>query len=210
MTAGTDTTRTLFTIGHSDHELSAFIERASCHGITAIADVRSQPYSRLHPQFNRETLCEALRRRGISYVFLGKELGARRVEREAYRGRQAAYDLIARLPVFLEGLERVRKGMTTHRVALLCAEKDPLTCHRTILVGRHLRADSIDIAHVLDDGSLETTEQAESRLLELTGLPPRDLFLSREQLVEQAYDRQAARIAYVTADDAPERQGVRA
>lgn len=210
MIAGTATKPTLLTIGHSDHELPAFIDLATRHGISAIADVRSQPYSRLHPQFNREPLSEILHRRGVSYVFLGKELGARRVEREAYRGRQAAYDLVARLPAFRQGLDRVRKGMVTHRVALLCAEKDPLTCHRTILVCRQLRGEPIDIAHVLEDGSLETAEQAESRLLELAGLPSGDLFLSREQLVDQAYDRQAARIAYVAADDTPETQGVRA
>lgn len=210
MTNGTVIRPTLFTIGHSDHELPAFIDLASRHGISAIADVRSQPYSRLHPQFNREPLSEMLQRRGLSYVFLGRELGARRVEREAYRGRQAAYDLVARLPAFQQGLDRVRKGMATHRVALLCAEKDPLTCHRAILVCRQLRSEPFDVAHVLDDGSLETAEQAESRLLQLTGLPPGDLFLSREQLVEQAYDRQSARIAYVAVDDAPETQGVRA
>lgn len=192
---------TLFTIGHSDHELPEFMTRLSQHGINAIADVRSQPYSRFHSQFNREILAEALKRAGVHYVFLGKELGARRSERDSYRGKQAKYELISQLPAFLEGLDRLRKGLATHRVALLCAEKDPLTCHRTILVCRHMRTDPIDIAHVLDDGSLESTEQAETRLLDLVGLPPTHLFRTRSELIEEAYDLQSERIAYTESDE---------
>lgn len=190
----------LFTIGHSDHGLPEFAALLALHGVNAIADVRSHPYSRFHGQFNRETLAELLAREGIDYVFLGRELGARRVERESYRGKQARYDLISRLPAFREGLDRVRRGLATHRIALMCAEKDPITCHRTVLVCRHLRSDPLEIRHILDDGSLETTDQAEHRMLEAVGLPAADLFRSRTDLVEEAYDRQAERIAYTEGD----------
>ena len=187
---------TLFTIGHSDHEMPEFAALLARHGVNAIADVRSQPYSRFHGQFNREILAESLGRAGVEYVFLGRELGARRVERECYRDRQARHDLIGQLPAFRDGLERLRRGIASHRIALLCAEKDPLTCHRTILVCRQLRREPIDIRHILDDGSLETTDEAETRLIELVGLPPAHLFCDRSELIEQAYDRQAERIAY--------------
>lgn len=190
----------LFTIGHSDHEMPEFFSLLAQHGVNAIADVRSQPYSRFHAQFNRETFAELLKRAGIQYVFLGRELGARRSERQSYQGNQARYDLISQLPAFRDGLDRLRRGMATHRIALLCAEKDPLTCHRTVLVCRHLRSDPIVIRHILEDGSIETTEQAESRLLELVGLPPTHLFKSRSELIEQAYDLQAERIAYKEAE----------
>jgi uncharacterized protein (DUF488 family) len=187
---------TLFTIGHSDHQLAEFFSLLNQHGIDTIADVRSQPYSRFHAQFNRETLAVALKRVGVGYAFLGRELGARRSEPESYRNGQARYDLIQQLPAFQAGLDWIRERAGSQRIALLCAEKDPLTCHRTILVCRHLRPASLAIAHVLEDGTVETTEQAESRLLDLVGLPPAHLFCSKTDLIEQAYDLQAERIAF--------------
>lgn len=196
MIDGVDATPCLFTIGHSDHEMPAFVSLLVRHRVTAIADVRSQPYSRFHGQFNRDVLAESLKRAGIQYVFLGKELGARRAERESYRGKQARYDLIARLPAFREGLERLRRGVSTLRIALLCAEKDPITCHRTVLVCRHLRKDPIQILHILEDGSIETTDQVEARLLDTVKLPSEHLFRVRSELIEEAYDLQGERIAY--------------
>jgi len=200
---------TLFTIGHSDHRLSEFLSLLNRHGIDTIADVRSQPYSKFHPQFNRETLAGALKRVGVEYAFLGRELGARRSEPESYRDGQARYELIQRLPAFQSGLVWIREHASSRRIALLCAEKDPLTCHRTILVCRHLRSSSLSINHVLEDGTVETTEQAESRLLDLVGLPPAHLFCSKADLTEQAYDLQAQRIAYRESEEtAGQRAGV--
>lgn len=197
----------LFTIGHSDHELPDLIATLAKHEVNAVADVRSHPYSRFHGQFNRETLTECLNLAGIEYVFLGRELGARRWERECYHNQQAKYDLIKRLPAFQEGLKRLRDGLTTHRIALLCAEKDPIICHRTILICRHLRTEDINIRHIREDGSVETNEQAEARLIEAVGLPPTHLFLSRDELIEMAYDLQAERIAYSEADTSPMTSG---
>jgi uncharacterized protein (DUF488 family) len=193
-----ETSRTsLFTIGHSDHELDHFLSLLRAHAIDAVADVRSHPYSRFHEQFNREGFASALKRAGIKYVFLGDELGARRIERESYVEKQARYELISKLPAFHEGLRRLRQGLAAHRVSLLCAEKDPITCHRMVLVCRPLRREAIDIQHILADGALETTEQAEMRLLDEVGLPQEDLFSTRAELIERAYDLQAERIAYV-------------
>jgi uncharacterized protein (DUF488 family) len=199
----------LFTIGHSDHELAHFVSLLARHGVNAIVDVRSQPYSRFHGQFNRETVAEVLRIAGIEYLFLGRELGARRIERESYRKGQARYDLIRGLPAFAVGLNRLRQEACSRRICLLCAEKDPITCHRTILVCRYLRGDAIDIRHILDDGSTETTEQAETRLLDSVGLPTANLFQDRFQLVEEAYDIQAERIAYTESEASQVLDGVR-
>ena len=200
----------LFTIGHSNHEMPEFVSLLRQHRVTAIGDVRSHPYSRFHGQFNRETFEELLKRAGIRYVFLGRELGARRSERESYHEKQARYDLIARLPAFREGLDRLRHGVQTHRIALVCAEKDPITCHRTVLVCRHLRADPIQIRHILDDGSIETMEQAETRLLAAVKLPTEHLFRPRSELIEQAYDLQGERIAYTESDAPPMTNGIKA
>lgn len=191
----------LLTIGHSVLELPRFLASLALNSVTAVADVRSKPYSRFNPAFNRESLAAALKAAGIAYVFLGEELGARRAEPEAYRAGQARYDLIRTLPAFARGLDRVRRGIETHRLALMCAEKDPLTCHRTILVCRAMRDDSLDIAHILDDGSIESSEQAERRLLGLMKISTDDLFSDYEGLVQRAYDLQSERIAYSGSRD---------
>lgn len=193
----------LLTIGHSNHSWPVFLDLLVRHGVTAIADVRSQPYSRFNPHFKRERLAELLKEAGLGYVFLGVELGARRSEPEAYdERRQARYDLVRPLPAFQRGLDRIRQGVATHQIAVMCAEKDPITCHRTILVCHALRDELFDrgpfeIAHILADGSLESMDEAETRLLALTGVPQHDLFADRAALIDQAYAIQAARIAYV-------------
>jgi uncharacterized protein (DUF488 family) len=189
----------LFTIGHSDHEAGVFLDLLRQHGITALADVRSSPFSRRHPQFSRDALAAEVERWGIRYVFLGAELGARRSEPGCYEDGKARYPLIARSPLFAEGLERVRQGAEKYRIALMCAEKDPLTCHRAILVCRHLRDSVAPMRHIREDGRLESHEELESRLLAAAGLPEGDLFQSREELLEQAYDWQGDRLAYEEA-----------
>jgi uncharacterized protein (DUF488 family) len=193
----------VFTVGHSNQPVEGLVRLLELHRITAIADVRSSPYSRYAPQFNREALRPVLAVNGIQYVYLGAELGARRTEPACYEGRTARYPLIARSPLFQTGLTRVRNGATTHRIALMCAEKDPLVCHRSILICRHLRTD-LTIAHILEDGTLEPHAHLESRLLELVGLPPGDLFHSRAELVEQAYDLRGERMAYTEPEPGSE------
>jgi uncharacterized protein (DUF488 family) len=196
---------TIFTVGHSDHSIQRFSDLLVRNSISAIADVRSMPYSRFTPQFNREQLKAALRTACIRYVFLGDELGARRSEPECYVEGKARYELIARTPRFHEGLQRLQEGSQSYRVALLCAEKDPITCHRAILVCRHLRPLGMSIAHIMDDGRTETNAEMEERLLKVTGLDQDELFGGKADAIERAYDIQGDRIAYamngVTADE---------
>jgi uncharacterized protein (DUF488 family) len=185
----------LFTIGHSTHSAEKFLELLRKNEITAIGDVRSSPFSAWTPQFNRSALEPALKAIGIHYVFLGDELGARRVEREVYLDGVARYERIEKLPSFQTGLERVRKGARKFRLALMCAEKDCLECHRTILVCRHLRRD-LGIAHIGGDGSLEPHRDAEARLMKEEKIPQNDLFMNESDLVERAYDQRGPKIAY--------------
>ena len=124
---------TVFTIGHSTHPQERFIGLLLKHGITAVCDVRSKPYSRMNPQFNREDLEEALLAQGIAYRFLGKELGARSDDPDCYVGGKVQYDRLAGTELFKQGLKRVIRGLKEDfRIALMCAEKEPLECHRTI------------------------------------------------------------------------------
>lgn len=189
----------LLTVGHSDHAVDYFVQLLKGHEVTAIADVRSRPYSGFAPQFNRDAIAASLKSAGIKYVFLGAELGARRDERSVYRDGQAKYALIRLLPSFRAGLERISRGLAEQRIALMCSERDPITCHRTVLVCRSLRG-TVDTAHILADGSLETCAEAESRLLSLAGLAESNLFIDRDEMVERAYDKQAERIAFRETD----------
>jgi uncharacterized protein (DUF488 family) len=187
----------VFTVGHSTHALEHFLSLLKKNEISAIADVRSQPYSRFNTQFNRETLESFLRLNKVSYVFLGDELGARSKDRSCYIGDQVQYDRLAKTDLFKEALQRVIRGADTHRIALMCSEKDPITCHRTILVGRQLIDLGIELRHILSDGNIETHQDAMNRLFEQLKLPQQDLFRSHEEISTEAYSRQASRIAYV-------------
>lgn len=186
----------VYTIGHSTHPIEKLIALLKQHGITALADVRSRPYSRMNPQFNREELKDALKRNDIAYVFLGKELGARTEDPSCYVNGKVSYERLAQTELFRQGLERVEEGMRRYRVALMCAEKDPLACHRTILVARHLRARGVEVEHILENGTLENHEAAIGRLLKQLKLPEDDMFRSREELMDEAYRMQGERIAY--------------
>ena len=186
----------VFTIGHSNLELARFLELLKQHGIQTVADVRSSPYSQYNPQFNREPLRRALSEQGIFYVFLGEELGARRSESECYVDGRADYSLIARAPAFLRGLHRIMQDAAKMRVAVMCAEKDPLDCHRCILVAPGLRERGVDVRHIGSDGSLETQEQVEQRLTRMFDLSERELFRSPAEIVAEAYRLQGEKIAY--------------
>ena len=195
-------TTTLFTIGYSGRSLDEFIALLEQYKITALCDVRSMPYSSRNPQFNREPLQQDLKLRNIEYVFLGEELGARSKDPFSYVAGKALYSKIAELPLFKQGLERIKLGMEKNYVlALMCAEKDPLLCHRTILICKNLRDANIDIRHIIDNKSTETQSDLEQRLVKQLKIYP-DLFKDTEPsaLVERAYDIQGDRIAYVEKD----------
>lgn len=186
----------LFTIGHSNHPIEAFIELLRRHSITAVGDVRSHPYSRYVPQYSREPLKAALAQAGIAYVFLGKELGARSENPACYKQGKVQYDCLANQPQFAEGVKRVIEGMQKHSIALMCAEKDPLECHRTLLVARKLYEAGLEIAHIHADGSLEDHRVLESRLLRVCKMPEGDMFKPRDEFVSEAYAIQGERVAY--------------
>lgn len=187
----------VFTIGHSTHSIEAFIDLLEAHSVTAVADVRSAPFSRYNPQFNKDALEKGLRAHGIKYVFVGRELGARSDDPSCYENGRVQYPRLARTELFKQGLSRVIQGAHDHRIAVMCAEKDPLECHRTLLVGRALDESGIEVTHILADGRLETHPSAMSRLLDVVGLPRRDLFRGKEELIAEAMIRQEERIGYV-------------
>jgi uncharacterized protein (DUF488 family) len=190
----------IFTIGHSTHELGKFLSLLLQHKVTAVADVRSVPASRFTPQFNRNAIKHALREVDVKYVFLGRELGARTENPDCYVNGQVQYDRLAKTSEFAEGIDRILNGATKERIALMCAEQDPLDCHRTVLVSRVLAERGITVDHIHGDGSLESHDDAVHRLMAGFGLDQADLFHSPHELMEEALSRQERRIAYVDND----------
>jgi len=190
----------LFTIGHSNHSIATFIALLQQHHIEVLADVRSIPASRRHPQFNKAALDQSLADAGIRYVFLGRELGARREEPGAFEDNAVSYERTARLPAFQHGLAWIREQSAEQCIALMCAEKDPLTCHRTILICRHLRAAFPGrIQHILADGNLESHVDLEQRLLTATGEAANqdDLFAEDgDSPLDRAYRRRGKAMAW--------------
>jgi uncharacterized protein (DUF488 family) len=192
----------VFTIGHSTQSVERFVALLKQHGVTAVADVRSKPYSRMNPQFNRGELRETLRESGVAYVFLGKELGARSEDRSCYLDGKVQYGRLAQTELFRHGLDRVLEGARGFRIALMCAEKEPLECHRTILVARHLEAPGVEIRHILGDGRVESHADTMDRLVRQLHLPESDMFSSRQDIVAEAYRIQEERVAYTLSDGA--------
>ncbi len=191
-----DQLNTLFTIGYATLSKDRFLWLLKINIIEAIADVRSNPYSKLYPEFNHEILKDTLRRHGIKYVFLGKELGAQRKEEECYTNRKVCYDLVYKTESFQEGIRRLTNGLSKMKVALLCAEKDPIDCHRTILICRYIRDKIPHIKHILNNGKLEDHSELEMRLLKLFSLNNMELFRAQKDILEDAYQKQAERIAF--------------
>ena len=186
---------TVFTVGHSNHSIERFEELLHTYGVTAVADVRSAPYSRFSPQFNKEDLAAWLRDAGIAYVFWGHELGGRSDDPSDYENGRVRYDRLAAKPTFESGIERVLHGASEKNIALLCAEKEPLDCHRTLLVARSLTGRGVGVEHILADGSLESHDQTMVRLLEMTGLKQTRLFDQAGTGVHDALDAIAEAIA---------------
>ena len=193
----------VYTMGHSTHPLTHFLSLLRSHGITAVCDVRSKPYSRFNPQYNREALKSALHRSAIAYVFLGAELGARTEDPACLQAGRARYELLAQTKRFRAGLERVQAGRQRFRVSLLCAERDAADCHRTILVARHLETLGLEVRHIDAQGGWESQAAVMQRVLAALKLPEEDLFHSRAEMLANAYALQGARICYAPAETPP-------
>jgi uncharacterized protein (DUF488 family) len=188
----------LFTIGHSNHTIEEFLSLLRKHSITAVADVRSVPYSQYNPQFNREAIETSLKNNSIGYVFLGKELGARPDDPSCYTQNQVNFNLLTKKKFFINGIHRIIHGIEqNHRIVLMCSEKDPLFCHRTVLICRYLKRFDLEIEHVLYDGQLERHPDTETRLMESTKTEPTLFDQNKEVLINSAYDVQAEKISYV-------------
>ena len=188
-------THTLLTIGHSNHAADVFLRLLGTHAVTALVDVRSAPYSRFHPQFNRAALATTLAAAGIEYVYLGGALGGRPADPGLYEDGRVRYERVARTAAFRDAVDEVAERAGRDRLALMCAEREPLACHRTLLVAPALEERGATVAHILADGGLETHGDTMDRLLAKHGLAPAgDLLGTRADAIATAISRETGHI----------------
>ncbi|HEY7061168.1 MAG TPA: DUF488 domain-containing protein [Chloroflexota bacterium] len=161
-------TPAIYSIGHSNHALDTFLALLGQHAVDVVADVRSEPYSKYCPHFDKRALEAAVREAGRRYVYLGRELGGRPVGSEYYDAEgYVLYWRRAAAEEFLGGIKRLERGRAQHRIALLCSEEDPAGCHRHLLVGRVLERRGGALTHIRGDGRLQSAAALESPQLAL-------------------------------------------
>ena len=184
----------LMTIGHSNLPADRFITLLRDSKVSAVIDVRSVPFSRWCPWFSSKPLATELAAGGLAYLQLGDELGGRPRDPQLYCDGIADYEAMARRPEFRAGLDRVIDETRRHRVCLLCSEREPLDCHRCLLVGRALAERGVTPGHIRADGTIEPHAVTEQRLLKLAG-GEADLFGDPAARLADAYRQRARRVA---------------
>jgi uncharacterized protein (DUF488 family) len=178
------------------------LELLNSHGVKAVFDVRSQPYSRYAPQSNRSNIERALKDHDIDYYFMGAELGARPDNPEVFNDGTVDFRLLGKTKGYVNGIERVLDLANDLSVAIACTEKDPTTCHRGILIFRLLEVhvDGDSLKHILGSGGLETQTEMTTRLMTDSGLPDTknqmSLFDDNEDLVARSYSIAESKIAW--------------
>jgi uncharacterized protein (DUF488 family) len=186
----------LFSIGHSNIPADRFLAMLQNAGVNAIADVRSAPHSRFFPWFSRQRLATQLGESGIAYTFMGGALGGRPRDEHLYCDGIADYEAMATQAEFRDGLQHLIDAVAQSRICLLCAEREPLDCHRCLLVARHLAENGLAVGHILHDGTIEPHTVTERRLLALDDNDC-DLFdAGQATRLAAAYRRRAMAVAF--------------
>lgn len=195
----------LYTIGYATKSIDTFIAQLKQYHIDVVADIRSVPYSAAFYDYHQEAIAAHLKRHNIRYVYLGDELGPRSKDDEHYDDcGQVQFDRLMQSDLFRQGIERLATGLKKgFTIALMCAEKDPATCHRSLLVGYFLERygfpseikSDFDILHINHDGGIEKQKVLEARLSTLNDIEI-DLFRSPEEQAQQAYQLQLKNTSY--------------
>ena len=156
----------LYTIGHSNHSQERFLQLLQSYHVDCLIDVRSIPASNYNPQFNQEALDSFLRGKGIAYVFMGHEFGARRLDSLDDTG-QVDFEKAVDTDSFQQGITRMRKILNDYQhVTLMCSEANPLTCHRFALVARYFHTHGLVVNHILSDGTSVSHKSLEREMVE--------------------------------------------
>ena len=160
------TESTIYTIGHSTHPVESFVQLLKQHGVRCLVDVRSQPYGRWTPHFNRELLAAALRADGLEYISMGESLGGRPQDSSLYDpgSERPNYSRQRQTTTYQQGLSQLDSQARQEPTAIMCSEGDPDTCHRTLLITPSLIDAGLTVQHILPDGSLRQGEKPMDQL----------------------------------------------
>lgn len=196
----------IYTIGHSNYPLERLIDMLKYHEINCVIDIRGTPYSRYNIQYNKETIAHTLKEAGFIYIYMAKEFAANRENKASYNKEgYSDFQKVISEEEFLSGIERLKVGCKKgYKIALIGAMQDPIRCHRSILVGRYLRAGGFNVKHILDDYSLASQENIEENLLNKyfsnrNQLTIDNLFgtaMSNKEMIEESYRLANKEIGY--------------
>lgn len=157
-----------YTIGHSTRKLEEFINTIKLYGIDCIMDVRSEPYSsnEYYNEYNKEQLERSIKQSGINYIYMGHELGEMRKEEEAFdKEGNINFDKIMECSSFKKGIHKIVGGIERgHKIALMCSERNPYNCHRSILIGYVLENNGVTVEHIIDEDSFKTQKRIEEEI----------------------------------------------
>jgi uncharacterized protein (DUF488 family) len=191
----------VFTIGHSNHSLDQLLTLLRDNEISAIADVRSSPFSRYQPHFNSKPFRDWLAQNTIGYVPLGQELGGRIEDPSCYIDGQIQYPLVAKTAPFNRGIDRLLEGMQKYRIAIMCSEGEPTDCHRFLLISRLLMDFGTQVGHIMVGGAVLSHDDVLDNLRKKLKINQFDLFSndssSVSDLIDRTYLEQSKRVAYI-------------
>ena len=196
----------IYTIGHSNYTIERLIDMLRHYNINCVVDIRGTPYSKYNVQFDKETIRYTLSKTGFIYIYMAKELAAKRINKESYNEEgYSDFEKVIKEKEFLEGIERLKNGCNKgYNIVLLGAMQEPIRCHRSILVGKALRKHGFNVKHILDDYSIASQEDIEQMLLDKyfsnrEQMTIDDLIgnsLSREEMIEEGYRMANKEIGY--------------
>ncbi len=195
----------IYTVGHSTHQIEFFIELLKKYSVDCLIDVRSLAVSSYNPQYNQEPLKIFLLTNGITYLHFPEEFGARHGDPDLLDEEgKVDFELVRRSWHFKNGIEKLwiesEKGTT---IALMCAESNPLDCHRFSMISFQLAKEGFEVRHILKDKKYMTNEELEKELLKKykNKLPIPDLFnpdINAEDQLKEAYRLVNKEIAFST------------
>ena len=196
----------IYTIGHSNYTVERLIDMLRHYNINCVVDIRGTPYSKYNVQFDKETIRYTLSKAGFIYIYMAKELAAKRINKESYNEEgYSDFEKVIKEKEFLEGIERLKNGCNKgYNIVLLGAMQEPIRCHRSILVGKALRKCGFNVKHILDDYSTASQDDIEQMLLDKyfsnrNQMTIDDLIgnsLSREEMIEEGYRMANKEIGY--------------
>lgn len=188
--------KAIFTIGHSNLDISDFINLLLSNKIELVVDVRSAPYSKLYPHFNRNFLEESLIINSIKYIFLGDSVGGRSNNLEDFSKGRVVYKKIAEKKEYISSINTIIQNSSKYKIVLMCSEKEPLECHRTLLISRSIETHTVKILHIHRDGQIESQGEAIQRLLKIWKLDSPNLFGEDAERINEAFTKQESKYAY--------------